>query len=222
MPRVYRSEQRELRADQTRRTILCAAGELFESRSYAATTMRQIAARAGVALPTVEAVFGTKPRLLKAAIDVAIAGDNEPVSMLERPWAAQALEADSPGDLLVIAVQILGPAQQRSSGLVLAALEASASDPELAVVAAELVAQRRRTATWLVDALAARATLRDSRELAIDTLWVLMDPAVFHRVVHRLGWDVARYQEWFARCAQRLLIPDKPEVPDTAIAQEAP
>ena len=45
--------------------------------------MRAVAADAEVVLPTVELVFGTKAKLLKAVIDVAIAGDDEPVPMLD-------------------------------------------------------------------------------------------------------------------------------------------
>lgn len=48
--------------------------------------MRAVAADAGVALPTVELVFGTKAKLLKAVVDVAIAGDDEPVPMLDREY----------------------------------------------------------------------------------------------------------------------------------------
>ena len=55
--------------------------------------MRAIAAAAGVAVPTVELGFGTKARLLKAAIDVAIAGDDEPVPVLDRAWADTARNA---------------------------------------------------------------------------------------------------------------------------------
>ena len=220
MARAYRSAQRESRARQTRRRILTAAGELLEARGYAATTMREIAATAAVAVPTVEVAFGSKARLLKAAIDEAIAGDDDQVGVLDRPWAVRARQAATPPELLAIAVEVLGPAQQRSSGLVLAALEAAPTDAQLATVAEELIEQRRRTAAWFVDALAALAPLRDSREDAVDTLWLLMDPAVFQRLVRRLGWSVARYQDWFARSALRLLVPDTPERPDLPHAPE--
>ena len=46
--------------------------------------MRAIAAEAGVAVATLEQQFATKARLLKAAIDVAIAGDDEAVPVLDR------------------------------------------------------------------------------------------------------------------------------------------
>jgi TetR/AcrR family transcriptional regulator, regulator of autoinduction and epiphytic fitness len=214
MPRAYRSDGRQERARQTRAGILAAAAELMEAKGYGGATMRAIAVRAGVAVPTVEAAFGTKARLLKAAIDVAIAGDDEQVTMLDRPWARRARAATRPRAALAIAAEVLGPAQQRSYGLVLAALEAAATDPELAAVAEELLEQRRRTAGWLVGTVAATAALRDPYDLAVDTVWALMDPALFHRLVLRRGWTVPQYQEWFARSAERLLISDPHDSPE--------
>lgn len=64
-----------------------AATTLLLARGYAATSIRAIAEAATVSVPTVELAFASKPRLLKAAIDVAIAGDDQPVPMLERDWA---------------------------------------------------------------------------------------------------------------------------------------
>src|ERR1700733_3375526 len=88
--RGYRSPHREQQARCTRARIITAAARLFLDRGYAGTTMRAVAADAGVALPTVELAVGTKARLLKAVIDTAIAGDVEPVPMLAREWAEQA------------------------------------------------------------------------------------------------------------------------------------
>src|SRR5215468_5883978 len=91
--RVYRSPRRAEQARRTRARILVAATEQFVARGYAATTVRSIAEAARISVPTVELIFSTKPKLLKAAIDVAIAGDDEPVPMFEREWAAAAAEA---------------------------------------------------------------------------------------------------------------------------------
>jgi hypothetical protein len=90
---------------------------------------------------------------------------------------------------------------------VLAVFEGARADPALAELAAQLTAQRRTTAQWLVDTLARTAPVEED---AVDTLWVLMDPAVFDRLVGRLGWSAHRYRDWFARSAQRLLLHPDP------------
>ena len=88
--RSYRSTVREQQARLTRRRILDAARAAFVARGYAGTTVRGIAAGAGVSVPTVELLFGTKAAVLKAAIDVAIVGDDEPVPVLDRAWTVVA------------------------------------------------------------------------------------------------------------------------------------
>src|SRR6201993_1381497 len=88
--RRYQSPRREQQARRTRARIIAAAARRFLDCGYAGTTMRAVAADAGVALPTVELAVGTKARLLKAVIDTAIAGDDEPVPMLARQWAPRA------------------------------------------------------------------------------------------------------------------------------------
>src|SRR5438045_9693233 len=88
--RTYRSAQRAAQAQRTRERIIAAATEQFTTTGYPATTIRSIAASAGVSVASIELSFGTKAALLKAAIDVAIAGDHEPVAILNRSWTGRA------------------------------------------------------------------------------------------------------------------------------------
>lgn len=194
------------RARRTRRRIIDAATALFLERGYAGATMRAIAVEARVALPTVELGFGTKARLLKAAIDVAIAGDDEPVPVLDRAWATEARAATEPAELLSVAADVIAAAQRRSAGLVLAVFEGGRTDPELAALAVELTDQRAATVGWLVDALTAIAPPHAE---AADDLWLLMDPAIFDRLVRHRGWTPQRYARWFARSAHALLYPGR-------------
>jgi AcrR family transcriptional regulator len=208
--RPYRSERRAEQARRTRQRLVAAATEMFLTRGYAGTTMRAIAAAAGVSVPTLEQQFGSKVRLLKAAIDVAIAGDDDEVPMLNRAWAERSRTAGDVDEFLAIVVSVLASSQNRSAGLVLAVFEGAGTDPTLAELSVTMVAQRTATAGWIVDELAGKAPLRDdlSRDEAVDTLWLLMDPAVFDRLVRRRGWSVHRYQQWIARSARHLLIAD--------------
>ena len=198
--------QRAERARRTRRRIIDAATALFLERGYAGATVRAIAETAGVAVPTVELGFGTKATLLKAAIDVAIAGDDEPVPVLDRAWADAARGATSPAELLTVAAEVIAAAQSRSAGLVLAVFEGGRTDPDLAALATQLTDQRAGTARWLVDALAG---LAPPHAEAVDDLWLLMDPAIYDRLVRHRGWTPQRYGRWFARSAHALLYPGR-------------
>lgn len=188
--------------------MVAAASARFAERGYAATTMRAVAEDAGVSLPTVELAFGTKARLLKAAIDTAIAGDEEPVPMLAREWVARAQAADDPTDFVDVFARVLVDSARRAAGLTLVALEAARVDDDIAAVAAQLVQQRQVMARWVVDGLTRYSPLRAgvSRPAAIDTVWALMDPALFCRLTVDRGWSPARFRRWFVDSTVRLLL----------------
>lgn len=211
--RVYRSSRREEQARRTRLRILDAATALFLERGYAGATMRAIAAAAGVSVPTVELGFGTKARLLKAAIDVAIAGDDEAVPVLDRGWTDVAQDAVTVEGFLAVVAEVVAAAQTRSAGLVLAVFEGARTDPDLADLAAQLTRQRAGTARWLVEAMARVTSLRPdlARAEAVDGLWALMEPALFDRLVRHRGLTAEDYARWFASAARRLLVPDPTE-----------
>jgi AcrR family transcriptional regulator len=206
--RSYRSPKRQEQASRNRRQILVAASDQFRTLGYAGTTMSAIAASAGVSVPTIELVFGTKGALLKAVIDVAIVGDDEPVPVLERPWAAMAQATVTPSSFLSVIAETLAEAAQRSDALVLVAFEAARSDERLRPLVEQLKTQRAVTAGWIVDGLTARASLRPAvdRTQAIDTVWLLMDPAVFDRLTNDRGWTPKRYGDWFADSISQLLV----------------
>jgi AcrR family transcriptional regulator len=202
--------------------VVAAATALFQQQGYAATTVRTVAAHAGVSAQTVEAQFGSKPRLLKSCIDVAIAGDDEAVPVLDRDWTRAAEAATSPSELLTVVAGVIGPAQERSAGLVLAVLEGAAADDGLADLSEEMVRQRRTTATWVVRRLRRLGPLRTTERESVETLWTLMDPAIHVRLVRHLGWSRARYERWFATSAEHLLVPDRTAHPDPRDHQEQP
>jgi AcrR family transcriptional regulator len=170
--------------------------------------MRSIAAASGVSVASIELSFGTKVELLKVAIDVAIAGDHEPVAVLNRSWATRAQTTTSVTQLLTVVARTLRPAMARSGGLVVAAQDAARSDPEVQQLAEQLSAQRAATVAWIVDRIRERGPLREgtTRRDAIDQVWLLMDPAVYQRLTRHRGWSPARYQRWFVDTVTRLLV----------------
>jgi len=192
--------------------VIDAATRLFVQQGYATTTMRAIAAEAGVSVPTVELLFGTKAQLLHVVIDVAIAGDDEPVPVLSRAWVAEAQSVRDLADFLFVVAQVVSEAQARSAGVILVAYEAAAADPDIQLLILDRESQRERTAAWIVDSVRERADLRPGldRAGAIDTVWMLMDPVIFSRLRRYRGWSADRYASWFADSATRLLTSERP------------
>jgi AcrR family transcriptional regulator len=206
--RGYLSETRTERAQKTRIRVIEAATRLFVQHGYATTTIRAIAAEAGVSVPTVELLFGTKAQLLHVVIDVAIAGDDEPVPVLSRAWAADVQSVRDLADFLSVVAYMVSQAQARSAGVILAAYEAAASDPDIQLLILDRESQRERTTAWIVDSVLERAALRPGldRAGAIDTVWMLMDPVIFNRLTRHRGWSSDRYASWFADSVAQLLV----------------
>ena len=206
--REYHSPRRQEQARRTRERIIAAACDRFLASGYTAATMRGIANAAGVAVQTVELVFGTKRELLKAVIDVAIAGDGQPVPVLQRAWA-RAESTTGVTEFLTIAGHAVRTVADRVAGLLAVVDEAASTDHEIAALARQLDVQRATTAAWIVTGIIERAPLRTGlrHEDAVDTIWLLMDPVVFRRLTRDRGWSPGHFQHWFTDSIHRLLLP---------------
>src|SRR5918994_5020120 len=83
----------QARTRLARAAVVAAARTLFLERGYAATTIEAISALSDVPPATVYRLFSSKRGILKALLDVSIAGDDEAVPMADPP-PVPALPAD--------------------------------------------------------------------------------------------------------------------------------
>ena len=95
-------------------------------------TIREVAEAAQVSPATVELVFGTKAALLDAVVDVALAGDDEPVPVLERGWV-HALAEVSAADFLDAMATGFAAGAGRVAPVLAALDEGSARQPALEI-----------------------------------------------------------------------------------------
>ena len=130
-----RVDRREQMAHQTRRDILAAARRLFAQRGYAATSINDIAAEAGVAIQTIYARLGSKRGMLLALIDLIDeeAGVDQLVSSVR--------DASTPPEALRAGIRISRAFQERCGDVIEALFTATGTEPELADAVAE--GQRR-------------------------------------------------------------------------------
>lgn len=206
--RSYNSTLRTEQATATRSRIAQAAACLFADNGYSQTSIEQIAERAGVARPTVYTAFAGKPALLKAAVDVALAGDDLPVPVAERPWAEEVVRQRNPRVLLELQARNDRMINERVAALHEAVRHASAIDNDIADLYATLQQQRLTGARITIVALAALTPLRNGLDLdsATDILWALKDPALWTALVTDRGWPPERYQQWLAGAMQDSLL----------------
>ncbi|MDX3102774.1 TetR/AcrR family transcriptional regulator [Nonomuraea angiospora] len=198
MSDVKRANKRAQKAKETRRRILAAALELFVQDGYGATNLQDVADKAGVAVQTIYFVFGNKRTLLKELVDVTIAGDDEPVATMDRPWYVAALAAETAEDMLRPYVEGATSILERVAPIGRVLEAAAASDPEVAALWSHEVDPRyvvqQGAAKALVGKPGARAEL--SVEEAADVLYGLLSPELYLLFVRERGWTRERWERW--------------------------
>lgn len=196
-PRPYASPLRAAQAEANRTAILRAARDLFLAQGYGATTVEQIAAAAGVSKPTVFSAVGNKADLLRIVRDVAIAGDDDPVPVADRPSVGAIPAAPDLAAATAAAAAHIASIGRRYGGVhdVLrgAAAAGDAAMRELWETAEE---ERLRGAGLIVDLLTAKGAAASPRQRAVDELWLLMAPDNYLRLVRDRGWSHETYVDW--------------------------
>ena len=203
--RRYTSAAREAQAAATRRSILDAAYALFVADGYAATTLRSVAAQAGVAVQTVFAVFGSKRELLRQVIEQAIMGD-ESLPVNENAGAMAIAAEPDPRQRAAMDAAMSRAIVERIGPIVRVAREAAASDPELARLLDTIKAARREEMVAAARVLAGPGGKRPEREEIAATLYVLYSPDVADMLMGDYGWSPARYERWLAEMIYKTVL----------------
>ena len=206
--RPYSSPVRDEQAARTRERILDAAAELFLDRGYGRTTVKDIADRAGVARDTVHAVFGNKGRVLTALIDQRLVPDGSVANITERS-DVQAIkdETDQRRQLELLAAFLAG-VSTRLRPVFEVLRTASAVDPDMGSVLAEMNGYRMQNMQTYARWVAARGPLRMSTKRAGEAIWTMASPDVGRMLCDDLGYSEAQHARWLADALIRSLLPD--------------
>jgi TetR/AcrR family transcriptional regulator of autoinduction and epiphytic fitness len=196
----YHSPLRARQAAETRLTVLAAATRLFTERGWAGTTLAAVAGEAGTAVETVYSAFGSKSGLLIAAIDVAIVGDDDQVSLVDRPEFASLGVGERAGRLAA-AARIITQALAHAVPLMGALQEASASD-EASKVRWDAYETDRRVVIFAGLQLILGT---QAQGFLVDSIWALASPEVFTKLTQDRDWPVERYEQWLAETAAALI-----------------
>jgi AcrR family transcriptional regulator len=209
--RQYQSALREAQARATRRTVVDAAARLFVERGYGATSVDAIAEEAGVGRATVFTSAGGKATLLKAAYDIAIVGDDEPVPLPQRRWAQHVRDASTAREMLVRYAAMVTQIDGRVAKIYEALRGAASADPEVRALWDEIQAERLGGARNVVRMLREKGRLRAGLDdaAAADIAWVLIDPGLYHQFVHERGWSAEQFEVWMATTMQQQLLPPR-------------
>jgi TetR/AcrR family transcriptional regulator, regulator of cefoperazone and chloramphenicol sensitivity len=199
--RRYASLRRATQAQETRADIAHAARALFLDRGWAATTVRDVAAAAGVSVPTVYAAYGSKAGLAQALVDaVALTAD--------RPHLQAELEsATAPRAQLAAMVAFDRRLFERAGDVIVLVREAGRAEPDLAGLYREGRAgadevRRQVFGTWPA------GTLRSGVDIAeaVDVYAALCNVDAFATLTGERGWSPAKVEWWWRDVLTRELL----------------
>jgi AcrR family transcriptional regulator len=160
-----------------------------------------VARQAGVSPESIYKGFGTKAALVKEVFDVAVAGDDEPVAVADRPQAQRVREESDVRVKLRLYAEDAAVRAERSARVQLALRNGAASDPAIGGLWQELQAERLAGMTMLARHLVDTGQLRAGTGVdeVRDVLWTCISVEVYDLLVHQRGWTRSRYAAWLAR-----------------------
>ncbi|MCU1247267.1 MAG: transcriptional regulator, TetR family [Edaphobacter sp.] len=200
--RVYQSSTRQRHADQTRSAIATAARRLLTKSGYAGMTMSAVALAAGVAVPTVYAVFGSKKGIVAELLDQARFGQDY------QALVRQAMLVSDPAERLSFAASIARQVYESEIPVQSLLRGAGMLAPELASVENEREGERYEIQGHLIDHLLQANLLQAGldRRSACDILWALTSRDLYRMLVQERGWDADKYERWLKQILHNALV----------------
>ena len=205
--RKYDATSRHEQAGASRRRVLATATQMFLTRGYAGTTVPAVARAAGVSSQNVYKAFGNKPGLLKAVFDAAMAGDDETLTMMQRPALTRIREEPDPREKLRLYGRFVSDTAPRHTPIQLLVRDAAGTNAEAARLWDLLCAERLHGMTMFARGLAEH--LRDDVTVddARDLLWTHNSPELYDLLVNARGWSPARFGQWMSVSLAAALLP---------------
>jgi len=191
--RRYASPLRAKQAAETKTTLLRAATELFTTKGWANTGMRDVARGAGVAVETLYSHYSSKRTLFDAVVDHAVVGDDEPVAVAERTEFLAMGRGRRP-DRIAAAAAVTAGIHGRTAPFAKLIREAAATDGEIA----ELLRATRERQRQDVGAGVGLILGRPPTDAERDGAWAIVSPEVYLLLVQESGWSMEQYETWLS------------------------
>ena len=193
---------RRARVDVTRRAILDAARRLFKERGYAQTSVRLLAAEAGVAVRTVYLAFGSKQGVLTALVDF-IGDDAGATEARER-----AHEVVDGVEIVQLVAHLYRNLYERGADVIDLVQQGAAAEPELRAALRHGHGNSRASVEATCVRLSELGHLRAG--LGVDEAaghaLVLLSRDGYEEMVELRHWSADAYESWLSRSLQSALL----------------
>ena len=151
---------------------------------------------------------GGKAAVLKLAFDWALAGDDEPVAIADRPEVRRMMQQQDPAALLAAWVAMNAAIAGRLAALHHVLMVAADADPEAAdLLETSSSSAAGRPGLRHPPRRPRRAATGLDVERATAIAELLMDPLPYRRLVVLRGWTLEEYTGYLQRMAAAALLP---------------
>ncbi|MET0520598.1 MAG: helix-turn-helix domain-containing protein [Jiangellaceae bacterium] len=194
--------RRTVQAEQTKAEILTVARRRFAAEGYAATTLRDIAAEAGVSVQTVFNSVGSKGDLVRQLNDLI--DDEAGIGEL----AASVRDETDVSALVVLPARITRRILERCGDIVRTSFDAARTEKGLGEVAAEGGRRHRAGAAAVAARLASLGALAPNidEQHAATTLAALSETRLALVMLDDYGLDLDAVETWMSRTAKQVLL----------------
>ena len=200
--RTYKSVTRERQAAETRCRIIGAADRLLRTKGFSGMTIKAVAKRAHVSVPTVYAIFKSKTGILMDLLDQSMFGpDYDEVVRYAR-------SATDPETRLRRAAAVARQIRSAQSAVFELMRGAGVVAPELANLEQQRERLRYEREENVITFLRESGRLRKGlgHQAARDIFWMLTGGDVYRMLVRERGWSPQKYEDWLGDTLVKLLL----------------
>jgi len=192
--RRYTSEVRNRAADATKARVLEAAKNLFMRRGIDGVTIAEIAEKAGVAAPTIYALYKSKDGILRSLMRAALFGPRFQEARTKLDGVTD------PVRLIALSAHVARAIYESESTELGLLRGASAFSPALRKLEQEFEDMRFEMQEERVRLLFAKAKQRKGLKIneAQRILWMYTSREIYRMLVHEGGWTPDQYQQWLS------------------------
>jgi AcrR family transcriptional regulator len=205
--RAYHAPARAARAQRTQAAVVAAAKRVFEERGWGGATMRAIAEDAGVSLKTVEALYGTKARLIAETVTYAIRGDVEPVEMLQRPHILEMESVPTAAEMLDLHAAHLRRVNERSAAIAFVVEQAAPADTDVGALWERMNHNRLVGVRWAARTLLAKPGMGHLATEEVEPIFLVAFDWGTYRVLTEVGELTAdEFEAWLRSYYRGMLL----------------
>jgi len=181
---------------------------MFSENGYAGTSIKAVAAAADTSPENIYLVFGTKSALLRAWIDVSVAGDDARVPFIDRAEVRAVADLSTFRERLATAMAINRAVNERVAAPLAVLDAAGQSDPDIAALSTALDAARHQDIAQLLGVVLGDVSTRGDldRGAVVDLVAALLSVQLYRALVLTAGWTPQKYEQELGRQVSHAVI----------------